>query len=380
MAAFVAPPLEGSFPGLKPIDPTDDAAFPRPGDESTEVSVPGFTFDFRKVADRATLLFPFLTPGVALERFALTPKSEVRDRLHNPLAAAREDPHQGSRKPPLALDGVALQSLIDKSWSRRDRWSAFQHIVKLAETYSSDTGKLPDVLHAYLKQDGLQLYADTTIRDPRLWTQLGLAADHVPFVGFISRYASDHPSTEAATELLFLLDALAEASLDALVTLLNIDPGQDLQWTRGANRDAFSLIVNLRRHFKAHLERRGLASAEALRTYYDNVRLAILAGILRTTPHAYRASDARYLMGAIYWRQGRPADALASWRDMTIDPTDNYVTAYSEILTAVRDGAGGASQRLGARQINRVLDGEHGRWLSLSFDRLRQFGYRFDTF
>lgn len=380
MAAFVAPPAEGSIPGLNPIDPTDDDAFARRENESTDVSVPGFTFDFRKVADRATLLFPFLTPGVALDRFALQEPRPVRDGLRNPLSGARDSSKARAHKPPLVLGDAALQSLIDQSWSRRDRWSSFQRIIKLADIYDPEAGKLPDVLHAYLKQDGLQLYADTTIRDPRLWTQLGLAADHVPFVGFISRYASEHPSTRATTELLLLLDALAQASLDALVTLLNVDPVQDLQWTRGANRNAYDLIVDLRRHYKAQLERRGLRSVEALTTCYDNIRLAILAGILRTTPRQYRAGDARYLMGAIYWRQGRAADALASWRDMTIEPTDNYSAAASGILAAIHSPDGLDGQHLGVKQINRILDAEHGRWLSTSFDRLRQFGYRFDTF
>jgi len=40
---------------------------------------------------------------------------------------------------------------------------------------------------------------------------------------------------------------------------------------------------------------------------------------------------------------------------------------------------GGSGQNLDARRIDRILDSEHGRWLSFSFDRLRQFGYRFDT-
>jgi hypothetical protein len=102
------------------------------------------------------------------------------------------------------LSDSALQSLIDQSWSRRDRWRTFQPIVKLAERYNADIGKLPTVLHAYLDQNGTQPYVDSTVLDPRVWLQLGLAADHVDWVGFISRYASEHPSTRATTELLFL--------------------------------------------------------------------------------------------------------------------------------------------------------------------------------
>ncbi len=52
-----------------------------------------------------------------------------------------------------------------------------------------------------------------------MWAQLGLAADHVDFIDFVSEYASQHPSSKTTTELLFLVDKLAQASLDALVTL-----------------------------------------------------------------------------------------------------------------------------------------------------------------
>jgi hypothetical protein len=100
------------------------------------------------------------------------------------------------------LSDAALQSLIDQSWSRRDRWRAFQHIAKLADRYNTDVGKLPTVLHTYLEQNGTQPQVDSTVPDPRVWLQLGLAADHVDWVGFVSRYASEHPSTRTTTELL----------------------------------------------------------------------------------------------------------------------------------------------------------------------------------
>jgi hypothetical protein len=41
-------------------------------------------------------------------------------------------------------------------------------------------------------------------------------------------------------------------------------------------------------------------SPEALRAYYDNVRLTILNGILQTTPMGYRADDAGFLIGSVY--------------------------------------------------------------------------------
>jgi hypothetical protein len=73
-------------------------------------------------------------------------------------------------------------------------------------------------------------------------------------------------------------------------------------------------------------------------------------------------------------------DALQSWREMTIDPTDSYVTAYSDILTVIRDSRSRTGQNLEATEVYRVLDTEHGRWITSSIDRLRRFGYHFDTF
>ena len=116
------------------------------------------------------------------------------------------------------------------------------------------------------------------------------------------------------------------------------------------------------------------------------MRLAILTAIVRTTPNGYRASDARFLIGAIYWQQGKTEDALRWWREMTVDPTDSYVIAYSDILRGIHRGdaqpAVDNSQRdQGLRQdVKRILDAEHRRWLMFSIDRLHHFGYRFDTF
>jgi hypothetical protein len=385
MDVFVVPAAERpplpQLPGLNPIDTSqDDLMIQRP-DGSPALSLPGFTYDFSRIARRATLLFPFLTPGLSLDRFVRTPRREIINSFHDPSAPMPVNPRSGGRdKPPLMLSDAALQSVIDQCWSRRDRWGAFQHLVKLATTYNPDVGRLPAVLQSYLEQNGLQPYVDMTIRDPRLWVELGLAADHVSFIGFISGYASEHPSTKATIELLFLLDKLAQGSLDALVSLLDVDPKKDLEWTRTINRGAYNMVAEIRRYYQAQLERRGLDSADALRRHYSHVRLTILTSILRTTPHGYRASDARFLIGTIHWAQGNAAAALQSWRDMAIDPTDSYVRAYSDILTAIRDSPDGTGQRLDAKHVDRVLRTEHGRWLSSSIDRLRQFGYHLDTF
>jgi hypothetical protein len=58
-------------------------------------------------------------------------------------------------------------------------------------------------------------------------------------------------------------------------------------------------------------------------------------------------------------------------------PAYRYDTAAGEILGAIRY-AGDAD--LDVRRITRILDAEHGRWVSAAYDRLRQFGYQFDRF
>ncbi len=62
---------------------------------------------------------------------------------------------------------------------------------------------------------------------------------------------------------------------------------------------------------------------------------------------------------------------------MIIDPGDAYVVPSSQILAALRSADG---RPLDARHITRILDGENGRWLMFSIERLRQFGYDVDTF
>jgi hypothetical protein len=140
------------------------------------------------------------------------------------------------------------------------------------------------------------------------------------------------------------------------------------------------MVTEIRRYYQAQLERKNLDSAAALRKYYAQARLTILTTILPTTPNGYRASDARFLIGTIHWAQGNAAGALKFWRHMVIDPTDHYVTAYSDILSAIHGSSGGTGQYLDATHVDRALRTEHGRWISSSIERLRRFGYHLDTF
>jgi len=343
-------------------------------DGESKLDLPGFTFDFGKVVKRASSLFPFLTGRLSLEHIVATRSRQKSAGLVNPFARQR---HTDERRAVLELREADLQALLDKCWSRRDRWRAFQPIADVARSYHPDAGDLPALLRAYGIQNGLQPYVDTTIRDPRLWTQLGLAADHADFIDFTSRYVSEHGSTKAATELLFLLDKLVQASFDALTALLDTHPSEDLQWTHLVNRDAYAAAVAIRDYYQAHLERLGLSSRDAISAYYAEARLTVLNTILDTTPNGYRANDARFARGAIYWKWGRREEAVGMWREMTIDERDNDVADYSDVLKEM-EASGGAS--LDVRRINRILERQQSRWLSLSYDRLRRFGYHFDTF
>lgn len=386
VTVIVAPPEDSRFPGLNPVAPARDDWTISREEQASSLAVGPFDVDISTISERARVLFPFVTPGLSLDHFAIAPSRGVHMTLENPFGAASGRGSTGDAAPPLMMADAALQALVDKTWSRHGRWEAFKPIHQLAVTHSAGAGRLPDLLREYGAQNSLQPYADTSIRDPRLWAQLGLAADHVSFIAFIRRYAAEHPSTRSTTELLFLLDRIAEASRDALGVLLDNDPAVDLAWTRAANPKAYQLVARIRWYYKSELDRLGLESEEAIDAHYDTVRLAILNGVVRTSPDGYRAGDARFLIGAIHWRHRRVEEALKWWGDVSLTQKDNHVLAAGEIAAALRAAAarqgraGPASDAPLRREIDRILKNHQGRWVSFSYDRLRRFGYRFDTF
>jgi hypothetical protein len=352
-----APPLE---PGVD-LPPRQDGL----------IELPGFRFDYRKVAGRAASLFPFVTGLPSLEMIVNEPRVSIQGLLervagHDELTLPR---------PALAIGDAALQSTIDAAWSRRDRWRVFTRLRELADQYDGTRGRLPELFRAYEQQDGLQPYVDASFRDARLWTELGLAADHEDFIDFIAAYATAHPSTRVRTELLFLLDKITQANYDALVTLLDVVPEEDLQWTQAQNPQAYTALVRIQQVYRLALERRGLGPRTTLRRYYDAARMSLLTRLVDSTPEGYRVNDARYLIGEICWRQGREAEAIRWWRTLEIDPADSYVGEYSRLVAMVRAG-----RPLDADLVNQILNAGRGRWLSFSATRLRQFGYHFDTY
>ena len=166
-----------------------------------------------------------------------------------------------------------------------------------------------------------------------------------------------------------------QGSRDALLILLDANPPADLERTRLADRDAYQLAVAVQRQYREWLAQRQLDSAAAIRSRYDELRLRLLSTIVESTPAGYRAADARYLAGEIFFHQHNTPEALRWWGAMTPDAGDSYAIAYSELLQELESPSG-----LSAAEIHAILGGERARWLEVSRRRLRQFGHSFTTF
>src|SRR5438128_1342275 len=80
-APDAAPSGPDERPGSSAPDTTPEDLGFRVDPNTTTVSIPGFTFDFGKVARRATSLFPFLTRPLSIERVTVTPRRGNRRPL-----------------------------------------------------------------------------------------------------------------------------------------------------------------------------------------------------------------------------------------------------------------------------------------------------------
>jgi hypothetical protein len=362
--AVVVPAVEA--PGPKSSDQPlvaeeRDADIAPPPDPSSKA---GLDIDLDKLRARREALFPFLTTDMDfLDR--------VSDQVHGTPARlaipSAVKPNSAPKLRPLQLSDTELQEIVDRAWSRRARWTAFARLAELIRTYDPDQGQVPLVLRAYLDQNLLQLFCDSGTRVPRLWVMLENAADHIDFIEFIRVFTRDYPSSVATTELLFLLDKLAQASRDALLLLASIDPEREL--TAGENKDRSEFVVALQRHYRERLEHRQLSSADDIKAWYDTVRLQILSTVIATSPNGYRTADARFLAGAIHFEQGDTAEAIRRWRDIRPDSRDAYVEEYSRLLEELQWPQGVRTQ-----QVKHVLDSVDSRWRTSSLARLRYFG------
>jgi hypothetical protein len=370
MRVVLLPPVEDSrFPGVNPIDRNTTRWKVDPIAQDDRLA----EADLNRIVDHIDVLFPFVTPGLAIEAFFPSPGGPSRLVFENPYRARRDS--TVSPKEPLDLSPDALRQVVDGSWSRGRRWASFQAIREYLDAHDPSDDRLATLARMYRDQNALQPYADGAIRDLRVWAQVGLSADHVLFIGYIRQYAARYPHTKVATELLFLLDTIAQANEDALATLVETDQPEDLQWTKQANPRAYILMRRIEQEYARELARRGLVTRAAISAFYDRVRLELLSGILRTTPRGYRANDARFLIGTIHWQQERRHDALDAWRTLTAGGADDiHAPAIAQIREALRPAVPDS------RNIELILKNQHGRWLAFSDDRLRRFGYRFDTY
>src|SRR5262249_24546397 len=109
MTVFVvAPPQDAEFAGLNPIDRGHDDTGVERGDTAPRGSIGPFTFDIEKIRARATLLFPFVTPGLALDYFALAAARPVADAFHDPSTVQTRTPTAQSHvTPPLVISNAA---------------------------------------------------------------------------------------------------------------------------------------------------------------------------------------------------------------------------------------------------------------------------------
>jgi hypothetical protein len=358
-----------------PSEPPPDAAIaedtvegPRP--EGPPLEVAGLELDIAKVRRQRDALFPFATGPLPFLDAVMARYRRSPDRPVNPFGPERRP----SGLPPLALDLEARQQLIDRSWSRRERWDNFQPIAALLSRHDPDEGDAPALIRMYLEQNLLQPYFDTTTRDPRFWVMLDLAADHTRLIDFIGTFVTRHPSSKTTTELLFMLDEFAQASRDAMLMLLSTAPKIHLGLTRNADPNAYALALSIHEQYHQWARQRGLDATEPMRAYFDDIRLRILGTLIAATPEGYGAGDARFLMGRILWDRHDRAGAFRVWREMAPDGRNSYANPASAIARELAIGD------VPAVNILRILGEEHSRWIAFSSERLAEFGYEVDTF
>ena len=283
-------------------------------------------------------------------------------------------PDLAAQSPALTLSALEMQALLDASWSRRQRWESFQHILDLLQRFDPQHGDLPTLLRRYVNDNLLQPFNASQNPEPKIWGLLSIAADHFEFVQFITTFVERVPSSKVTTELLFLLDKLVQANLHAALTLLKLDTVHGIEWTKSVSPKGSEMLVALQRHHESALGNRGLWDEAALARRYDEVRVGILQRLIRTTPQGYRVNDARFLMGEIWWQQGRRTEALDTWRESAPDANDEYFIVYSDVRTNL------GADKLSRTRIDAALNEQTRRWTHASFERLRHFGFRFDTF
>lgn len=357
IARIEVPPREAPFVSERVIPP----------EELSGYDISGLPFNIPKIAARRASLFPFLTADLNfLERMASDMRAQAT-KVGNPL-----DPALAAT--PLSLDGPLLQRLVDESWTRRDRWQRFQQIRALLIGHDAHAGDAPALVRAYLDQNLLQPYCHGRTKDGQFWALLENAADHADFLEFIRSFVRTRSSSRTTTELFFLMDELAQGSQEVAETVLGTSISHDLAYTATISPNAARLAAAITGDLHGWLAVHGYLRHQGVAPAYDQLRLRILATIVETTPGAYREADARYLAGEIFFRQGNFDQAMEWWRPMRPQDDDSY----AEAARAIRELIDRGSQDTAA--VRRVLWRQSAFWKEQNYRRLRQFGYRCDSF
>lgn len=362
-AAPPPPVLVRTGPELDTVDasPSAPARFSTAG---------GFTFDTSRIREHRNILFPFLTGELPFLDELRQGAETDRRRLHIPGGRGRQ---RGSAKP-LVMSAAARDALIDRAWSRRDRWKSLKPIADLTARYDGHEGDLPAVVRGHVERNLLQPYVESLPADPRFWVVVGLASDHVEIVEFVGRYARQHPSSRTTMELLFLLDELAQASSSAWDILMDTQV-DSLTLTQASSAANLALARELQRGYQQWAREHRADTPQAVDARYDAMRLAILTTIIETSPADYGAADARFLAGRLLWDRNDIGGAVRMWRAMGDDERRTYAEARTAIRRALRPNG-----EVDIVEIVGALGAERSRWLRESGDRLARFGYTPATF
>src|SRR5688572_26191553 len=326
-----------------------------------------FDFDIEKIGTRIGRLFPFN------ERISLASMTQTMG-AGGDVKVFEMPPHLPASSPALILSPLEMQTVLDASWSRRDRWDSFQQILDLVLHFDPQQGDLPTLLRRYVSDNLLQPFNGSRSPEPKVWGLLSVAADHFEFVRFIRTFVERVPSSKVTTELLFLLDKLVQANLQAALSLVTLDTSHGTEWTMRASPKGAEILVALKRDQERALATRGISDESGIARVYDDVRVGILEHLIRTTPQGYRINDAHFLIGEIYWQQGRRAEARDAWGKIEPDSSDDYFIVYSDVRASL------AAEIRSRAPIDIALNKQTRRWLQTSSERLRHFGFRADRF
>jgi hypothetical protein len=338
-----------------------------PPEELSGYDISGLPFNLAKIDARRASLFPFLTADLSfIERMASDVRSAAA-HLANPL-----DPNLAAR--PLALDNRLRQQVVDEAWSRRDRWKQFSQIRALLIGHDAHAGDAPRLMRDYLDQNLLQPYCDGRSKDGQFWALLENSTEYVDFLEFIRSYARTRSSSRTTTELLFLMDELTQGNREVAETVLATNVSHDLARTATMSPHAALLAARVGNDLRVWLASHGYTQHQGVGPAYDHVRLRILSTIVETTPDAYREADARFLAGEILFRQGNIEEAMQWWLKMRPRDGDTYGDAAQHILKILEPG------KVDVFALRSVMWKESARWHDVNYARLRQFGYRCDSY